>query len=296
MLTLGPNLRVLRAPNPGPMTERGTNTYLLGCRDIAVIDPGPESDVHLATILSALRPGQAISHIFVTHSHKDHSPLATSLAQATGAQVYGFGPSHQGRTVTQASLAANGLISGGEGVDASFVPHVYLQDGTQVAGSDWSLIAHWTPGHMANHMSFEWVEGRAVFTGDLIMGWASSLISPPDGDLGQFLRSIDHIERLNADVLHAGHGAPIDTPKARIEWLRTHRLRRHASVLDALGATGTSLMDLLPRIYGDVPKAMWPAASRNLLAHLIELVETGQATASPTLSESALFARAKTPK
>lgn len=296
MLNLAPGLRCLCAPNPGPMTERGTNTYLLGTRDIAVIDPGPENAAHLAAILAALQPGQRVSHILITHSHRDHSPLARALAETTGARVHAFGPSHAGRTATQARLAAGGLVSGGEGVDVGFAPDIAMPDRARIAGSDWTIVAHWTPGHMANHMCFEWVEGNVVFTGDLIMGWASSLISPPDGDVGQFLQSLDRVEHLGAKVLHAGHGAPIEAPSARIAWLRAHRLERRARILAALGPSGVRLPDLLPRIYADVPQAMWPAASRNLFAHLIELVETGHAHATPTLGESALFSRIAPPE
>ena len=290
--TLAPLLRCLRAPNPSPMTEKGTNTYLLGRDEIAVIDPGPRDAAHLDAILSALMPGQRISHILVTHSHRDHSGLVPDLAQATGAPVYGFGPSVAGRSALMERLAPDSALAGGEGIDPDFAPDVPLPDQTEITGAGWTLTAHWTPGHMANHLSFEWHEGCALFTGDIVMGWASSLISPPDGDVGQFLNSLDRIESLNADILFAGHGAPIKAPRDRITWLREHRNARLTAAQDALTPHPQSLDALIPQLYADVPQKMWPAAARNLLASLIELENRGLCKSLPTPGLNALF---KTP-
>lgn len=289
--TLALSLRCLRAPNPSPMTERGTNTYLLGATDLAVIDPGPDDPGHLAAILGALAPGQRISHIFVTHSHRDHSALAPALARATGAKVHAFGPSDAGRSPLMAELARDGSLAGGEGIDADFAPDVLLPDGTRIAGPGWTLTAHWTPGHMANHLCFEWHEGRALFTGDLVMGWASSLISPPDGDVGQFLTSLGRIDALGPKRLFAGHGAPIDAPADRVAWLRAHRLERLRSAQEALTQEPQSLEELIPRLYADVPTEMWPAAARNLLASLIELETQGHARSLPAPGLNARFQR-----
>lgn len=289
--TLAPALRCLRAPNPSLMTEQGTNTYLLGTRNIAVIDPGPAEPAHLDAILAALTPGQSITHILVTHSHRDHSGLVPDLAQATGAPVFGFGPSEAGRSALMARLATDDTLAGGEGIDPAFKPDVALADRTRIEALDWSITAHWTPGHMANHLSFEWHEGRALFTGDIVMGWASSLISPPDGDVGQFFQSLDRIEAVNADVLYAGHGAPIEKPRARVDWLRTHRRARLDAALAALGPDPQGLDALIPRLYADVPEAMWPAAARNLLASLIELENRGLCQSLPSPSLHAQFKR-----
>ena len=175
------------ALNPAPMTFRGTNTYLLGRSDIAVIDPGPDHKGHLQAILGALHPGQRITHVIVTHTHLDHSPLARPLAEATGAPVIGFGGPHAGRSEIMRSLAAAGLPDAGEGVDMRFAPDRTVAEGNRIAGPDWELEVIHTPGHLGNHISLGWQD--ACFTGDHVMGWASSLISPPDGDLSDFMTS-----------------------------------------------------------------------------------------------------------
>lgn len=284
---LAPGLRRVLAPNPSPMTHRGTNTYLLGTRDIAVIDPGPESDAHLAAILNALGPGETITHIFVTHSHRDHSPLARPLSAATGAPVYAFGPSGAGRSDVMARLAATGLSDGGEGIDADFAPDHCLADGQEVTGSDWSLTALWTPGHLGNHLSFAWDD--TVFVGDLVMGWASSLVSPPDGDLTDFMASCRRLRARRASVFHSGHGAPIHEPMARLDWLINHRLSREASILQVLSKGPATTSQLARAIYTDTPTALLPAAERNILAHLIDIYMKKEVVPVGELTESAAF-------
>ena len=159
-ISLAPGLRRILAPNASPMTFKGTNTYLLGTRDIAVIDPGPPDDAHLNAILNALEAHQRISHVLVTHSHIDHSPLAMVLAQITGTKVHAFGPSNAGRAEIMTQL---GDLGGGEGVDETFMPDVTLRSGDSVSGTDWTLTAMHTPGHMGNHLCFAWEEAKAVF-------------------------------------------------------------------------------------------------------------------------------------
>lgn len=267
---MGAGIRRILAPNPSPMTYRGTNTYLLGARDVAVVDPGPEDPAHLRAILGALSPGQRISHVFVTHSHVDHSPLAAPLARETGAQVHAFGPSGTGRSDVMERLAASGLDDAGEGIDAGFAPDIELIDGQTVEGDDWALSALWTPGHLGNHLSF--VCADAVFTGDLVMGWASSLVSPPDGDLTDFMASCRRLRGLQARVLHAGHGAPITDPAGRLDWLIAHREGREAAILAALQDGPADAATLAQRIYTDTPAALMGAATRNVLAHLIDMI------------------------
>ncbi|MEY8839833.1 MBL fold metallo-hydrolase, partial [Cribrihabitans sp. XS_ASV171] len=175
-ITLAPGLRRVLAPNPSPMTSRGTNTYLLGESDLAVIDPGPAIPDHLEAILAALGPGQRISHIVVTHSHVDHSPLARRLAERTGARVHAFGGPEAGRSAVMRDLAENGLAGGGEGIDTEFSPDVTLADGERIEGAGWELEVIHTPGHLGNHIALGW--GSHCFTADHVMGWASSLVSP----------------------------------------------------------------------------------------------------------------------
>ena len=237
---MGGGIRAILAPNPSPMTYWGTNTYLLGERRLAVIDPGPDDPAHLAAILGALGPGQSISHILVTHAHLDHAPLARHLAMQTGAPVLAYGGARDGRSAVMARLAEAGGIGGGEGVDTGFAPDMALPDGAEVTGDGWHITAHWTPGHFCNHMCFE--SGGTVFSGDLVMGWASTLISPPDGDLTQFRASCTRLAAVSPARLLPGHGAPVADPRARIRWLLAHRDAREAAILKVLGATRARIL------------------------------------------------------
>ncbi|KUF11668.1 MBL fold metallo-hydrolase [Pseudoponticoccus marisrubri] len=285
---LTPGLRRIVANNPSPMTFRGTNTYLLGETGLAVIDPGPDDPAHLQAILSAVGPGQRITHVLVTHAHLDHSPLARPLAEATGAPVLGFGPATAGRSPVMAGLAAGGLVGGGEGVDAAFAPDITLADGAELEGAGWRITALHTPGHMANHLSFAW--GDTLFTGDLVMGWASSLVSPPDGDLTAFMDSLRRLRQHRWQLFHAGHGAPVTDPMARLAALYDHRMAREAAIVAALADGPADAPGLARRIYTDVPTALLPAAERNVLAHLIDLTQTGRAKPEGQLTAHARFA------
>lgn len=284
-----PGLRRLLAPNPSPMTFRGTNTYLLGAREIAVIDPGPQSKVHLEAILGALTPGQEITHILVTHAHIDHSPLARPLAEKTGAPVLAFGDAYAGRSTVMQELAQHGLAGGGEGIDASFVPDRTLADGEIVQGGDWSLEVIHTPGHFGNHISFAF--GDACFCGDHVMGWASSLVSPPDGDLTDFMASCRRLAARNWRVFHAGHGAPIENPAERLAWLMAHRDMREAEILAALETGPARAYDLASRIYTETPTSLMGAATRNVFAHLVDLTGKNLVKSQGILESEAVFER-----
>lgn len=263
-------VRRILAPNPSPMTFRGTNTYMMGSRDIAVIDPGPLDEAHLKAILSSLGPNQRISHIFVTHAHVDHSPLAKVLGRKLGAPVLAYGGPDAGRSAVMTELAQNGLVGGGEGVDTGFAPDEILTDGHVIQTEEWTLKAHWTPGHFGNHMCFE--VGDMLFTGDLVMGWASSMVSPPDGDLTDFMASCRRMRHLNARVMHSGHGAPIEDPAKRLDWLIAHREAREKDILAALETGPATAQAIAERVYTETPPALLPAATRNVLAHLIDLL------------------------
>jgi glyoxylase-like metal-dependent hydrolase (beta-lactamase superfamily II) len=287
-IAIAPGLRRILAPNPSPMTHWGTNTYLLGETEVAVIDPGPEDEAHLAALLDALG-GARVSHILITHAHRDHSPLARRLSAATGAPVLGFGPATAGRTPVMEDLARQGLVGGGEGVDHGFAPEIALADGAVIEGADWRLVAHWTPGHFAGHLSFDW-QGE-VFTGDHVMGWASTMISPPDGDVTAFMASCARLKGLGARRFHPGHGAPVDDPGQRLDWLMRHRREREAQILAALGQAPIDLRTLTRRIYYDAPAALLPAAERNVLAHLVDLDARRLVRAIPAIGTRARFVR-----
>ena len=279
-VALESGLRRITAPNPSPMTYRGTNTYLLGEREIAVIDPGPDGTVgerQMEAILGALGKGQKITHILVTHAHLDHSPLSRALAAETGAPVYALGDARAGRSDVMQTLAAVGEIRGGEGVDADFVPDICVGAGDVIKAQDWQVTVLPTPGHFGNHISFIWND--AVFTGDHVMGWASSLVSPPDGDLTQFMASCAALAQVPARIYYPGHGAPVTDPQARLEWLVAHRMGRESEILTALKAAPATASELARVIYTDTPPALLGAAARNVLSHLIDL--TGKSIVAP---------------
>ena len=281
-------LRRILAPNPSPMTWRGTNTYIVGHGRVAVIDPGPEIPAHFNAIMAATH-GHAIEAILVTHSHTDHSPLARTLADATGAPVFAYGDSMAGRSQVMKDLVARGMSGGGEGIDASFKPDHCLKDGETVSGPDWSLRALWTPGHIGNHLCFEWQD--ALFTGDHVMGWASSLVSPPDGDLTQFMASCARLASRKDRIYYPGHGAPVSDPADRIGWLISHREMREAQILAAMDTSPATVQSLTATIYTDIPAALIPAAERNVLAHLLDLVARKVITADQPLPTNAQFIR-----
>ena len=284
---LAPDLTCVLAPNPSPMTYWGTNTYLVGDTHLAVIDPGPMNEPHLAAVLQAIA-GRPVQHIVLTHSHLDHSPLARPLADAVGAPVLAFGNSQAGRSEVMSDLAAQGLTGGGEGIDHDFAPDACLKDGEVLVGDWGQMTAIHTPGHIGNHLCFQWRD--AVFTGDHVMGWASSLVSPPDGDLTDFMRSCARLRRISAQRYYPAHGAPIEDPIARLDWVIAHRTGRERQLLEALQAAPATVSQLTALVYTDVAAALLPAAERNVFAHLVDLVGRGLVAALPALSVDARFA------
>lgn len=270
---LEPCVRRILAPNASPMTYRGTNTYLLGLNEIAIIDPGPQNASHLTAILNGILEGQRITHIFVTHSHLDHSPLAAQLAEITKAEIYAFGSSFEGQSAVMKSLVEQGYEGGGEGTDLAFRPHKKVRDGDIISSDDWQLGVLETPGHFSNHLCFSWND--AVFTGDHIMDWASSMVSPPDGDLSDFMTSCQKLLKQDWRIFYPGHGDPVLEPKRRTEWLINHRKQREKQIIDALEFGPQNPFSLAQRIYSETTKNLLGAAARNVFAHLIDLRERG---------------------
>ena len=285
--TLADGVRRIVAPNASPMTFRGTNTYLLGARRLAVIDPGPDKKAHLRAIMQAVGPDQTISHIFVTHAHIDHSPLAMDLSQQTGAPVYAFGPAAAGRSAIMKNLFDAGMVGGGEGIDDDFYPDVVVPDKAEIVGDGWQLIARHTPGHIGNHLCFQ--HQNCLFTGDLVMGWASSLVSPPDGDLTDFMQSCRALQDTCWGIFYPGHGASVAAPNDRLAWLLAHRLQRELSILAQLAEAPATASDIAAQIYCDTPSALQPAATRNVLAHLIDLTQRQQIRPLGSLSQAVVF-------
>jgi hydroxyacylglutathione hydrolase len=268
------------------MTGPGTNGYIVGEGRVAVVDPGPDDDAHLAAWLDALR-GEEVSHVLVTHAHLDHSALARRLADRVRAPVVGFGRWDAGRSATMARLAGLDGIEGGEGVDRSFDPDERVGHGDAIQGPDWRMEVLHVPGHFAGHLGF--ALGDAILVGDHVLGWTSTLISPPDGDLRQFLASCAVLEDRRANVFLPGHGDPVADPSGRLDWLVRHRRKREAQIVAALAEGCRGIPELVARLYADTPAALHPAAARNVLAHLVALVEDGRAGARPHLGIEARY-------
>jgi glyoxylase-like metal-dependent hydrolase (beta-lactamase superfamily II) len=287
---IAPGLRRLTAPNASPMTFRGTNTYLLGEVEIAVIDPGPDHPAHLAAILKAVGPAQKISHVFVTHSHVDHSPLARRLADLANAPVLALGDSWTGRSTLMTRLSEAEQLGGGEGVDANFKPDIHLRDGQIIKSHEWSLGSIATPGHFSNHLCFDWIEARSLFSGDHVMSWATTLVSPPDGDLTAFMNSLEKLQKRKNDRRYfPGHGAPLENPHQMLTHQHAHRRGRESQILAALEDGAATPLTLTHNIYTEIPDALMSMAARNVFAHLIDLVERNLAEPVGILSPDASF-------
>ena len=255
----------MTANNPGPFTYLGTGTYIVGHGEVAVIDPGPDMPEHLDAILAAT-VGEKVSHILVTHHHLDHSPLARPLAKATGATIYGC-------------AVAGPLVEDGVQVEAGydhFVPDVSVCGGATIAGGGWTMEAIATPGHTSNHVCYALAEENALFSGDHIMGWSTTVITPPDGDMGDYLRSLGVIQARGFDTLWPTHGPPITKVAPFIDAYIAHRRERESQILDRLAAGDSRIVEMVPRLYATVDERLWPAAARSVQAHMIELVKTGR--------------------
>nr|WP_245217102.1 MBL fold metallo-hydrolase [Neoroseomonas nitratireducens] len=265
---VAPGIRRILCGNPGPFTFRGTNTWLVGGgSSVALIDPGPADEAHLAAILRATA-GERITHIIVSHTHRDHSPGAAALQAATGAPTHGFGPH-----MTPPD-------QGGEGGDHAFRPDVTIADGAAVQGADWRLSAIHTPGHCANHLCFA-LEGTGVlFSADHVMSWSTSVVSPPDGDMAAYMASLARLAARDDRLFLPGHGPPLPDPAPFVAALAAHRREREAMVADALRRAGrATARELVAPVYGpSLDERLVPAAARSLLAHLIKLEGEGVAT------------------
>jgi glyoxylase-like metal-dependent hydrolase (beta-lactamase superfamily II) len=266
---LTPLIRRVVANNPGPFTYLGTGTYIVGNGEVAVIDPGPDMDDHLAAILAATA-GERISHIFVTHNHLDHSPLSRPLAEATGATIYAC--ALQGAATPDADVRMEA------GDDRVFRPDVGLCDGGVFHGGDWTIEAIPTPGHTSNHICYALLEENALFSGDHIMGWSTTVISPPDGDMGDYFASLERIRARDFSTLWPTHGPPITDPAPFVQAYIDHRRAREGQILDQLARGQSRIKAMVPILYQAVDARLHPAAAHSVMAHMIQLVNEGRVT------------------
>ena len=290
-----PRIRRVTARNPSPMTFTGTRSYLVGEREVALIDPGPGEGDHHAALRAALGRGERIAHILVTHTHVDHSALAPAVAAATGAPVAAFGPHGAGMSATMRRLSDEGVdLGGGEGADRDLAPERALADGDSVAAGDWNLTALHTPGHLSNHLSFALgtAEGEAtgiLFTGDTLMGWATTLVSPPEGDMAAFMATLRRLAAGDESLYLPGHGHPVTDPARMVAWQIAHREERREQVLAGLDKGPADAAALAEAIYPDLDPALMRAARRNVLATLLWLMEEGRVRPRGPLSAEAAF-------
>jgi glyoxylase-like metal-dependent hydrolase (beta-lactamase superfamily II) len=269
-VALSPRVSRLLARNPGPFTFKGSGVYVVGDRDIAVIDPGPDLPEHLDALRRAIA-GKRVSHILVTHTHSDHSPAARPLKEWTGAPTYAFGPHGSGKV-------EDGGVRMEEGGDMDFVPDVRVKDGDIVRGDGFTFECVYTPGHTSNHMCFALKEEKALFTGDHIMGWSTTVVTPPDGDMAQYMASVKKLIARDDEILYPTHGAPVTDPKPFLKAYLEHRVDRENQILACLRDGVNTIPAMVARMYVDVDKRLHPAASRSVLAHLIQLVNEGRVT------------------
>ena len=267
LLQISPRIGRVLAPNPSPFTYTGTQTYLVGSNDVAVIDPGPADPDHLAALLAAIadRPVRAI---LCTHTHRDHSPAAAPLAAQTGAPIIGCAPLVLDDDGPRADAA----------FDPSYFPDRILADGEQVTGEGWTLEAVATPGHTSNHLCFALLEEHALFTGDHVMGWSTSVISPPDGDMADYMRSMQRLLDREDAIYYPAHGDPVPNPRRLVRGMMGHRKQREGQILRFLQRHGASeIPAMVAEMYKGIDPRLHPAAGRSVLAHLIDLNGRGVA-------------------
>jgi glyoxylase-like metal-dependent hydrolase (beta-lactamase superfamily II) len=279
---VSPLIRRVVANNPGPFTYFGTGTYIVGQGEVAVIDPGPAHEDHLAAILATVA-GERVSHILITHHHSDHSPLSRPLQAATGAPIWGC---------AVAGRPEEGEVKLEAGYD-DFTPDIAVCGGAVIEGAGWTIEAIPTPGHTSNHICYGLAQENALFSGDHIMGWSTTVITPPDGDMTDYLASLALIKARNFTTLWPTHGPPIREVGPFIDAYVSHRRERERQILDQLIAGETRIKAMIPKVYAAVDSRLWPAAAHSMHAQIIALVKSGQVASdgAPTLDADYRLAR-----
>ncbi len=270
---LSPLIQRVVADNPGPFTYTGTGVYIVGTDSVAVIDPGPKTPAHIEALDRAL-DGRTVSHVLVTHHHIDHSPMAAPLAAKHGCKVYGYGK--------QVRPPDGGEVRLEAGDDLSFKPDVEIRDGAVINGEGWTIEAIHTPGHTSNHMCYILKEENTLFSGDHIMGWSTSVVSPPDGDMGDYLHSLERILEHDFKIIWPTHGPAVRNPREFVSAYIAHRKTRETQICNAMAEGLTSVADIVSKLYANVDKRLHPAAAHSVLAHLNHMRQTGRVCSGGT--------------
>ena len=267
MQQVSPLVRRVLAPNPGPFTFTGTCTYIIGRGEVAILDPGPDNANHVAALIDATK-GERVSHIVITHTHRDHAPASRALQQATGAAIVGCRP-YQPR---HADAKSSGLDSAH---DTDYRPERILADGETLAGPGFTLEAIATPGHASNHLVFALCEENALFSGDHVMGWSTSIVAPPDGSMSDYMESLEKLRARPESIYWPGHGGPVREPQRYLRALIHHRHQREAAILTRINAGDRLIPEMVERIYEGLDARLKAAAALSVLAHLEDLVARG---------------------
>ena len=265
---LGPLVTRVLAGNASPYTHTGTQTHLIGREALAVVDPGPDEPAHLDALLRVIA-GRPVAAILVTHTHRDHSPLAARLREVTGAPVIGCAPLTMDDEGPRADAA----------FDTDYAPDRVLGDGERIEGDGWTIEAVATPGHTSNHMAFALPEASALFSGDHVMGWSTSIVSPPDGDMGDYMASLEKLLGRPETVYYPGHGEAVDNPQRLVRGMLGHRKQREGQIVRLLARGTSGIEAMVEAMYVGLDARLKPAAARSVLAHLIELQKRGLAVA-----------------
>ena len=266
---VAPGVRAIAADNPGPFTYKGTVSYIIGRDQVAIIDPGPDDASHVAALLEAVR-GETVTHIFVTHTHRDHSPAAAMVKAATGAIVLAQGPHRLARPLHTSEVRRLDASA-----DLGFRPDVALVDGETVHGQGWTLEAVTTPGHTANHMAFAFKEANLLFAGDHVMAWSTTIVAPPDGAMTDYMASLHKLARRSEPLYLSGHGAPVRDAPRYVQYLIRHRQAREGSILHRLAKGEADIPTIVRAVYIGLDPRLAGAAALSVFAHLEELVARG---------------------
>ena len=266
---MAPGVRAIVADNPGPFTYKGTISYIVGRGQVAIIDPGPDDAAHIAALLDAVR-GETVTHIFVTHTHRDHSPAAAKVKAVTGAKVFAQGPHRSARPLHTGEVRRLDASA-----DLDFRPDIALADGEIVSGAGWTLQAVATPGHTANHMAFAFKESNLLFAGDHVMAWSTTIVAPPDGAMTDYMASLRKLARRSEPLYLSGHGAPVREAPRYVQHLIRHRQARETSILHRLAKGEADIPTIVRAVYIGLDPRLIGAAALSVLAHLEELVARG---------------------